>query len=54
MVPVFESVNIPFAAQGLDEQGVVRPGKDRELAANATLDELARLTAKLRPAVPGG
>jgi hypothetical protein len=30
----------------------VRPDKDRELAANAMLDELARLTGKLRPAAP--
>jgi NAD(P)H-dependent FMN reductase len=52
MVPVFESVNIPFAAQALDSGGSVRPDKDRELAANAMLDELARLTGKLRPAAP--
>jgi NAD(P)H-dependent FMN reductase len=54
MVPVFESVNIPFAAQALDEQGKVRPDENRKLAANAMLDELARLTGKLRPAASGG
>jgi NAD(P)H-dependent FMN reductase len=54
MVPVFESVNIPFATQALDSQGSVLPDENRNLAATAMLDELARLTRKLRPAAFAG
>jgi NAD(P)H-dependent FMN reductase len=53
MVPVFEAVNIPFAAQALDDQGRVLPDENRDLAAVAMLDELARLTGKLRPVAFG-
>ena len=53
MVPVFEAVNIPFAAQALDDQGRVLPDENRNLAAVAMLDELARLTAKLLSGPPG-
>lgn len=50
MVPVFESVNIPFAALALDEDGHVLPDAERDLAATAMLEELLRMTRKLRPA----
>ena len=49
MVPVFEAVNIPSAAQALDGNGQVKPDEVRELAATAMLDELLRMTRKLRP-----
>lgn len=49
MVPVFEAVNVPFAPRALDESGQVTPDPAREAAARAMLDELARLTVKLRP-----
>lgn len=49
MVPVFEAVNIPFAAQALQEDGTVRPDENRDLAATQMLDELLRLTDRLRP-----
>jgi NAD(P)H-dependent FMN reductase len=54
MVPVFEAVNIPFAVQALDDHGNVLPDENRVLAAVTMLDELARLTGKLRPAANGG
>ena len=49
MVPVFEAVNIPFAAQALGEDGQVLADEGRDLAATAMLDELLRMTRKLRP-----
>lgn len=49
MVPIFESINIPFPAQHLDEGGNVRADADRDQAAKIMLDELARMTALLRP-----
>lgn len=49
MVPVFESVNIPFAAQAIGEDGHVLPDEGRDLAATAMLAELLRMTHKLRP-----
>jgi len=48
MVPIFESVNVPFAPTQLDANGDVIPSAERDQAAQAMLDELARLTAKLR------
>lgn len=48
MVPVFEAVNVPFAPTHLDGQGAVKQDADRDLAARTMLDELARLTGKLR------
>ncbi|GAA3551445.1 NAD(P)H-dependent oxidoreductase [Amycolatopsis ultiminotia] len=51
MIPVFEAVNIPFAASRLDEHGNVKPDAERDLAASAMLDELARVTDKMRPAL---
>ena len=50
MVPVLESVNIPFAMMKVTPDGELKeadPGLDE--AAGLMLDELARLTAKLRP-----
>ncbi len=49
MVPIFESVNVPFAAQKLTADGQVAPDPLMEQAAVATLDELLRLTRLLRP-----
>lgn len=49
MVPVFESVNIAFAAQALGEDARVLPDAGRDLAATTMLDELLRVTHKLRP-----
>lgn len=50
MVPVLDSVNIPFAVDKLtkDKQVAEDPGLDA--AAVLMLDELARMTALLRPA----
>lgn len=48
MVPVFEAVNVPFAQRALDESGSVKVDPERDAAACAMLDELARLTVKLR------
>jgi len=48
MVPVFESVNVPFAPAQLDEAGAVRPDEERDVAARAMLEELLRLARKLR------
>jgi NAD(P)H-dependent FMN reductase len=49
MLPVFESVNIPFHAQFIDEDGALQPNEVMEQAARAMLDELARTEAALRP-----
>jgi NAD(P)H-dependent FMN reductase len=57
MVPVGESVNIPFFPQFIDEAGKVRPNDAMTRAADAMLDELIRITTLLRPQiadVPGG
>lgn len=48
MVPIFESVNIAWAARALAADGTVAPDEDRNGAAKAMLDELARITGKLR------
>ena len=50
MVPVFESVNIPFAPAKLTADGQVADDPGLDQAAVLMLDELARLTAKLRSA----
>lgn len=47
MVPVFESVSIPFVAQFLDD-GVLHPNDVMETAATALLDELRRVTEGTR------
>ena len=48
MVPVFDSVNIPFHSQFLAD-GVLTPNEVMEQAATAMLDELARTEQALRP-----
>jgi NAD(P)H-dependent FMN reductase len=52
MLPVFDSVNIPFHTQFLDSDGVLRPNEVMEKAAGAMLDELVRTEAALRPLRP--
>jgi len=47
--PVFESVNIPFHTQFIDEEGLVQANEVMEQAADAMLDELVRTEAALRP-----
>ena len=49
MVPVFESVSVAFASTHLQADGALRHDSEREAAATAMLDELARLTRRLRP-----
>jgi NAD(P)H-dependent FMN reductase len=49
MVPVAESVNIPFFSQFIDDSGTVRPNDAMTRAADAMLDELARVAALVRP-----
>jgi NAD(P)H-dependent FMN reductase len=48
MLPVVESVNIPFHTQFLDEEGRLMPNETMELAADAMLDELVASEAVLR------
>ncbi|GAA1640947.1 NADPH-dependent FMN reductase [Georgenia ruanii] len=49
MLPAVEAVNIPFVAK-LVQDGALRPTAETTAAATDMLDELARLTGKLRPA----
>jgi NAD(P)H-dependent FMN reductase len=49
VLPVLESVSIPFHTQFIDEDGRVQANEIMEHAANAMLDELARTEAALRP-----
>ncbi|MDA8330829.1 MAG: NAD(P)H-dependent oxidoreductase [Candidatus Dormibacteraeota bacterium] len=49
MVPVFESVNIPFVAQFLNEDGRLQSNPVLDEAAQAMLDELQRWTEALAP-----
>ncbi len=49
MVPVGESVNIPFVAQFLDEDGAIAANEVMVQAAAGMLDELARVHKALRP-----
>lgn len=49
MMPVVESVNIPFHTQFIDEDGRVQANDVMVQAADAMLDELARTEAALRP-----
>jgi NAD(P)H-dependent FMN reductase len=49
MVPVVESVNIPFHAQFIDDEGRVNANETMEQAADAMLGELRRLEGALRP-----
>jgi NAD(P)H-dependent FMN reductase len=49
MVPVTDSVNIPFVSEKLDEDRRLKPNEIMESAATAMLDELARWAQALRP-----
>jgi NAD(P)H-dependent FMN reductase len=49
MLPVTDSVNIPFYNQFLNADGVFQPNAVLEQAADAMLDELVRTEAALRP-----
>jgi NAD(P)H-dependent FMN reductase len=49
MFPLPEGVSIPFVAQFIDDEAVLRPNESMERAATAMLDELASLEATLRP-----
>lgn len=49
MVPVFDSVNIPFVQQFLNLSGVFQPNDMLEEAATTMLGELARLSGALSP-----
>jgi NAD(P)H-dependent FMN reductase len=49
MVPVFDSVNIPFVAQFIGEDGALHPNDIMEGAAKAMLDELLRWESAVRP-----
>ena len=49
IVPVTDSVNIPFVGEKLDEDRRLKPNEIREGAASAMLDELARWALALRP-----
>jgi NAD(P)H-dependent FMN reductase len=49
MVPVVESVNVPFFSQFIDADGRVAPSDPMIRAARAMLDELLRVTALIRP-----
>jgi NAD(P)H-dependent FMN reductase len=52
MLPVYDSVSIPFHTQFLDSDGVLRPNEVMEKAADTMLDELVRTEAALRPLRP--
>jgi NAD(P)H-dependent FMN reductase len=49
LLPVIAAVNIPFFQQFINDEGVLEPNDVMEQAADAMLDELLRLEAKLRP-----
>lgn len=49
MVPILEAVNIPFAFTLLNEEGGFDGSPLADTAAVAMLDELARISAKIRP-----
>jgi len=52
MLPVYDSVSIPFHAQLLGSDGVLRPNEVMDKAADTMLDELVRTGAALRPLRP--
>jgi NAD(P)H-dependent FMN reductase len=52
MIPVAESVNLPFFTQFIDDSGTVQSNDVMTRSADAMLDELARITALIRPKVP--
>jgi NAD(P)H-dependent FMN reductase len=49
IVPVTDSVNIPFVREKIDEDGRLKPNEIMEDAAAAMLDELARWSQALAP-----
>ncbi|MBB2915441.1 NAD(P)H-dependent FMN reductase [Streptosporangium becharense] len=49
MVPLVEAVNIPFVRNFLDDEQRLRPSEAMTEAAAVMLDELARMSAALRP-----
>jgi NAD(P)H-dependent FMN reductase len=49
MLPVFDSVNIPFHTQFFDKDGTFRPNEVLDQAADTMLNELVRTEAALRP-----
>ena len=49
MVPLFDSVYIPWIAEQIDEQGAFTSTEPLEASVNVMLDELAKMTAVLRP-----
>src|SRR5436305_454845 len=49
MMPVVESVNIPFFSQFLDDEGRAQANEVMETSADAMLSELERLESALRP-----
>jgi NAD(P)H-dependent FMN reductase len=49
LVPVTDSVNIPFVREKLDEDGRLKPNEIMEQGAAAMLDELARYAEALKP-----
>ena len=48
IVPMTDSVNIPFIREKLDEDGRLKPNEIMEQAAATMLDELARYAQALR------
>ena len=48
MLPVFESVSIPFHSQFIDEEGELQANEVMEQAADAMLNELVRTETALR------
>jgi NAD(P)H-dependent FMN reductase len=49
LTPVMEAVNVPFVRQFIDDEEQFRPNEILEQAADAMLDELARVESALRP-----
>ena len=49
MMPIPESVSLPFFTKLIDDQGVFAPGEVQAKAADAMLDELLRWTDALAP-----
>ncbi|MGD0602110.1 MAG: NAD(P)H-dependent oxidoreductase [Streptosporangiaceae bacterium] len=49
VVPVTDSVNIPFVGEKLDEDGRLKPNEIMEAAAAAMIGELSRWAQALRP-----
>src|SRR5699024_595323 len=49
MVPLFEAVHLPFFAQHIDHDGIVKAPEVREQAAENMLEELERWSKALKP-----